>query len=86
VLSKVVDRKTLNLIMFSVVSFFATVIPLIMALMPEHHAEATQDQCVSVEAALLSFSSAVLEMRSEGITCINANATLDSFIVGTGGH
>lgn len=86
VLSKVVDRKTLNLILFSVISFFATAIPLIMALMPEHHAEAKQEQCVSTEAALMSFSSAVLQLRDEGITCISLNATLDSYIVGDGGH
>ena len=49
VFTKVIDKKTLNLIMVTVGSFYSTVIPLIMAFMPDPVAQTTGGQCLSAD-------------------------------------
>jgi hypothetical protein len=46
VFTKVIDKKTLNVIMVTVVSFYSTVIPLNMALMPDPVTETGGVQCL----------------------------------------
>ena len=50
IFSKVVDKKTLNMIVFSVGSFYGTVIPLIMAFMPDPVSTSGESiQCLGAE-------------------------------------
>ncbi len=90
VFSKVIDKKTLNLVAFSVASFFGTVIPLIMAFMPDAPSlEGTaEDVCLggTGDAAALARLS---RMSADAITgdgdCLLMNATIAELLGGGGG-
>jgi hypothetical protein len=41
VLTKVIDKKTLNAIFVAVVSFFSTIVPVVLALLPDPGGDAT---------------------------------------------
>ena len=47
VVTRVVDKKALNMIVLSVLSFFGTVIPLVLAAAPNPTITGTADACLS---------------------------------------
>ena len=73
--TKVIDKKTLNVIMVTVVSFYSTVIPL-MALMPDPVTETGGVQCRGPD----KYAALGTAWRSGG--CIAMNGTISEGIRG----
>jgi hypothetical protein len=90
VFSKVIDKKTLNLIAFSVASFFGTVIPLIMAFMPDPPSEGTVEGVCLGGAGDAAALARLSRMSADAITgdgdCLPVNATVAELLGGDGGH
>ena len=74
--TKVIDKKTLNVIMVTVVSFYSTVIPLNMALMPDPVTETGGVQCIGPD----EYAALGTAWRSGG--CIAMNGTISEGIRG----
>ena len=81
VFQKVIDKKTLNLLVFSVGSFYGTVIPLIMAFMPDPvgtAVEGTIEPCTVTEEQVaqlqLTFGS------NSNVSCSYTNVTIGQWI------
>ena len=84
--AEVIDKKTLNLLAISITSFFATVIPLIMAFVPDPPSyDGGVETCIDTKDALRicgEISQAVGDVEGQ---CILRNATLDE-LLRAGGH
>ena len=77
VFSKVIDKKTLNMIVLSVGSFYGTVIPLIMAFQPDTINTSDETvRCVGAEEY------AALGRVWLGGGCVPMNATISGVIAG----
>ena len=77
VFTKVLDRKTLNILMISVGSFFGTALPLIIALMPDSEQKLGEAACDLDEHQVASIRVA---MMTRNRSCSYANVTLDEII------
>ena len=79
------DKKTLNLLGISIASFFATVIPLIMAFLPDPPTYDGEDaECIETQDALrvcAELSRIVGDVDGE---CVLRNATLDELLRASG--
>jgi hypothetical protein len=72
----VVDRKTLNLAILSVGSFFGTVIPVILALMPDPPAVVGANvTCLTMEQYI-----DLGKLVTENNTCVPLNLTVASIL------
>ena len=79
VFQKVIDKKTLNLLIFSVGSFYGTVIPLIMAFMPDP--VGTVDEAITEACAVTEEQVAQLQLTfGRNMNCSYANVTIGQLI------
>lgn len=90
IFAKVVDQKTLNLLAISIASFFGTVIPLIMAFMPDAPLPVGPEVvCIgpadAARAAAALSQVAVSGMEDDTSVCLTFNATLGE-VLDVGGH
>ena len=76
VFTKVIDKKTLNVIMVTVGSFYSTAIPLIMAFMPDPTVETADVQCLGAD----DFAAFTRAWSAGG--CIAMNDTITAAIRG----
>ena len=81
----VIDKKTLNIIAASVLSFAGAVLPVIVALMPDRESRSTQLQANASAACGLtdvqvSMVRSVMQQREPG--CSYGNLTLDAILNG----
>jgi hypothetical protein len=83
--TEVVDKKTLNMLAISIISFFATVIPLIMAFMPDPESAGEAAECIETEDALRVCGELSRIVGDVDGLCVWRNLTLDE-LLRAGGH
>eukprot|EP01046_Picozoa_sp_COSAG06_P021315 COSAG06_NODE_1597_length_8977_cov_17.069836_3_plen_253_part_00 len=91
IFTKVVDKKTLNVLAISIASFFGTVIPLIMAFMPDAPLPVGSEAaavCIgpadAARAAAMLSQVAVSGIEDDASVCLSLNATLEEVLGGDG--
>eukprot|EP01052_Picozoa_sp_SAG31_P025968 SAG31_NODE_2316_length_5951_cov_7.632262_7_plen_484_part_00 len=81
VFTKVIDKKALNMIVLSVLSFFGTVVPLVLTTLEDPISTGGEHICLSADECAMA-GSALAEAAWRHDQCINRNLTVGSILEG----